>query len=241
LYSAPLFIGDCYYKLKIPGSAGLWFAEAIKISPDKETAYRYWGDTLLAEGKMADARSKFIEAYIVAPYDKGPGFALMKWAKANQVQIGHPKIQSPNSVTPGKDSKNITINIDPASMDVKDGSSAWLVYDLNRASWQGENFAKHFPNEKKYRHSLAEEVDGLEKVATVVEELRKEIKKLDPTLATLVKLQHDGLIEAYVLLAKADDGIAQDFAGYAKDHRDKLRKYVEEYVVLPLPEAGKVK
>jgi tetratricopeptide (TPR) repeat protein len=233
LYSAPLFIGDCYFKLHIPGSAGLWFAEAIRINPDVETAYRYWGDTLMGEGKMAEARTKFIESYIAQPYGKSGGaFALQKWANANHVQIGHPKIQSPNSVTQGKEKGNINITI--MNVDKNDGSSAWMIYDMHRASWRGDNFAKHFPNEKNYRHTLVEEVEGLGMVANMVEEQKKKIKTLDPALATLLRLKKDGLIEAFVLLAKADNDIAQDYPAYFKDHREKLRKYVEEYVVPPL-------
>ena len=64
----------------------------------------------------------------------------------------------------------------------------------------------------------------------------KKIKNLDPSLATLVKLKNDGLIEPFVLLAKADNGIAQDYPQYLKDHRDKLRKYMGDYVV-PAPKS----
>jgi hypothetical protein len=42
-YYAALFIGDTYYKQQKPAFAGAWFAQAIGIDPNKETAYRYWG------------------------------------------------------------------------------------------------------------------------------------------------------------------------------------------------------
>jgi tetratricopeptide (TPR) repeat protein len=224
-------VGDSYFKLKTYDKAGEWFAKAIKIDADKETAYRYWGDSLMAEGKMMEARSKFIEAYIVQPYTKTSGFALQNWAKANKVQIGHPLIQSPNSVTK-KDDKNITITID-SKADDSDGRSAWMIYDLNRASWQGDEFKKRFPNEKAYRHTVTEEAEGLGMVVTSLEGIQssKKLQKIDPALQTLVKLKRDGLLEPFVLLAKADNGIAQDYYPYLKDHRDKLRKYMEDYVV----------
>src|SRR5258708_20385876 len=47
-YLAPLFIGDVYFKQHVYGSAGEWFARAIQIDPNRETAYRYWGDALFA-------------------------------------------------------------------------------------------------------------------------------------------------------------------------------------------------
>jgi hypothetical protein len=38
-------------------------------------------------------------------------------------------------------------------------------------------------------------------------------------------------LEAYILLAQADGGIAQDHPAYLKDNRDKLRLYMVKYVV----------
>ncbi len=40
-----------------------------------------------------------------------------------------------------------------------------------------------------------------------------------------------GLLEAYVLLARADRGLAQDYPQYLQNNRDKLRRYVVEYVL----------
>ncbi|MEJ7616397.1 MAG: hypothetical protein WKF30_05370 [Pyrinomonadaceae bacterium] len=38
-------------KNELLGKAGEWFAQAIAINQDRETAYRYWGDALMAQGK----------------------------------------------------------------------------------------------------------------------------------------------------------------------------------------------
>ena len=43
LYSAALFGGDTLFKMKQYDKAGDWFARAIQIDPNVETAYRYWG------------------------------------------------------------------------------------------------------------------------------------------------------------------------------------------------------
>src|SRR5215472_7982382 len=67
-YEAALFIGDVYFKQHINGSAGEWFARAIEIDPNRETAYRYWGDALWDMGKSAEARGKFIQAIVAEPY-----------------------------------------------------------------------------------------------------------------------------------------------------------------------------
>jgi hypothetical protein len=42
-------------------------------------------------------------------------------------------------------------------------------------------------------------------------------------------LSQEGLIEAYVLYARADDEIAQDYAEYRTEHREKLRQYLSDY------------
>src|SRR5829696_1017231 len=49
--------------------------------------------------------------------------------------------------------------------------------------------------------------------------------------AKLKKLDEDGLLEAYVLMALPDQGIAQDHPAFLKQHRDKLRRYAMECVV----------
>jgi hypothetical protein len=55
-------------------------------------------------------------------------------------------------------------------------------------------------------------------------------KDLDTSMANLLKVHNAGLLEAYVLLAKPDAGIANDYAEYRKNNRDKLRRYMNEYV-----------
>ena len=112
-----------------------------------------------------------------------------------------------------------------------------MMYGMARAGWPtgkdgklSENFAKAYPNEKTYRHSLAEEVDALRMVITMLKEGKK-VKQLEPSLARLVKLNEAGLLEPYILFARADRGIAQDFPEYRKANRDKLRRYLLEYVV----------
>jgi len=38
-------------------------------------------------------------------------------------------------------------------------------------------------------------------------------------------------LEAYILLARPDQGIAQDFVAYRTANKDKLRRYVMEFVL----------
>jgi hypothetical protein len=110
----------------------------------------------------------------------------------------------------------------------ENGTNHWLTYNLTRAAWANGEFAKAFPNEKAYRHSLREEAAALRTLAELAARDFEsgKVKTLDPALASLVKLNNDGLIEAYILFARVDEGIAHDYKAY----RDKLRRYITEYV-----------
>jgi hypothetical protein len=59
----------------------------------------------------------------------------------------------------------------------------------------------------------------------------KKTKALNPSLVKLKRLDDEGLLEAYILLAKPDEGIAQDHPAYLKDNREKLRRYMMQYVI----------
>lgn len=233
LYEAALFAGDMYFKKKEWDRAGEWFAKAVQINSNRETAYRYWGDVLMmGQGKREDSRQKFADAIVAEPYNRRAWVGLLQWGEQYKVQLSHPRIEPPTGVSPLKDNK-MTITIDPKSLEkTDDGSPAWMFYGLMRASWATEKFAKEFPNEKQYRHSLREEAEALSSVAVLVKQQQKEgkVKRLDPMLENLVKLHDAGLVEAFVLLARPDEGVAQDYDAYRRANRDKLRRYLLEYV-----------
>jgi tetratricopeptide (TPR) repeat protein len=232
LYEAPLFIGDAYHKMGKNDKAYESYARAVAIDPDRDTAYRYWGNVLMRDDKLKDAKEKLIEAVVAAPYTRLPWQFLGNWAKLSRVQLGHPRIEPSGSMSVEKDKTNITI--DPNSLDKNDGSAMWMLYHTTRSLWIKEKFAKEFPDEKDYRHSLHEEVEALGVVARIISESVKngkmKEKDLDPSIANLLKIHNAGLLEAYVLLAKPDAGIARDYVEYRKNNRDKLRRYLSEYV-----------
>jgi len=251
LYHAALFAGDMQFKRGHNSTdaaersaffdkAGEWFSKAIAIDPNIETAYRYWGDALLEYGKNDEARTKFIDAIVADPYNQLVYSGLSKWGRQNQVQLGHPRIDIPTNVTSNK-AGEINITIDDLMLKEKDdGSAAWLMYSIVRANWMNkkdgtlsDKFAKAYPNETSYRHSLAEEMDALRLVLESVQTQTKEkkVKKLTPSLENLKKLNDAGLLEAYMLFAKPDKGIARDYDTYRKANRDKLRRYWSEIVI----------
>lgn len=240
-YEAALFLGDVFFKKKDHEQAGRWFLRAIEIDPNKETAYRYWGDDLYAQGQQTEAKNKFVQAIVAQPYDKRSWMGLVQWTQKQNVIVSHPAIQPPGRVDfdakdeKGKSQTNITL--DPSALgkdSEKDGRSAWLTYSMERAIWHNDRFKQQFPNEKEYRHSLAEEVDCYQVVVSVVRELlqkKNEIKQLDPALASLVKLADDGLLEPFVLISKADAGIAVDYPAFRDAHRDLVTRYIEKWIM----------
>ncbi|HEX7284970.1 MAG TPA: tetratricopeptide repeat protein [Candidatus Angelobacter sp.] len=242
LYVAALDIGDSYFRMKQTDKAGEWFARAIQIDPNRETAYRYWGDALLADSRMKEARVKFMEAVVAWPYQQIAWDGLNQWVKRNQLVYKDVKINLPKA--PTADAKGgINITVDAGGLETSGGAS-WMMYSMERGLWRKEKFAKEFPQEKAYRHSLKEEVDALSLTASVYEEtLRGESKDKkkakpaapDPQLELLVRLKAAGMLEPFVLLLHPDQEIARDYEGYQAAHRDKLLEFLDKYLVPESP------
>lgn len=230
LYHAALFSGDVFMQKGDFAQAELWYKKAITIDPNKETAYRYSATPLMKQGKTELARDRYVEAFISEPYNKFARAGLIQWGQATHTNLGHPKIDIPTNIA-FDEKGDAKINLDAGALlgGADDGGFAWISYGATRSTWHKETFAKKFPGEK-YRHTLAEEADALRSVLAIAT-TDKKTKTLSPSLAKLKKLNDEGLLEAYILLAIPDDGIAQDHPAYLRDNRDKLRRYILEYVL----------
>jgi tetratricopeptide (TPR) repeat protein len=231
LYHAALYSGDIYLQKQDFTQAEIWYQKAIAIDPNKETAYRYSATPLMKQGKTDAARDRYVEAFITEPYNRFALAGLIQWSRVTQTKLDHPRIDIPTDIS-FDEKGNAKINLDASTLvgGTDDGSFAWISYGVARSNWRKEKFAKTFPNEKVYRHTLAEEADALRSViSTAISD--KRTKTLNPSLATLKKLDEDGLLEAYVLMARPDEGIAQDHPAFLKQNRDKLRRYVIQYVI----------
>ena len=212
-----------------------WFARAASMNPDREAAYRYWGESLMKQGRMTEAGDKFVEAYIAEPYSRLARVGFLNWGKKFNIPLAHPEIEIPTNVTPNGESTtgNTSITIDPNAFKKDDKTgSAWMIYGFIRAAWVQTEFAKNYPDEKKYRHSLKEEAEAMRSAIKVVQEQKiKDPAKIDPSLLLIMKLDKEGLLEPFILLALPDEGIVQDYIGYRKTHLENLRRYVKDYVL----------
>lgn len=210
-YNAAVFSGDTYVHGATVDSAYIWYARATEIDPNRETAWRYWSDVLLKRGELDEARDKAIEALIAEPYNRIAFSGLSGWAPKARIPVGFPRVEI----------KSPTAGAPP--------SLAWAAYDSVRSAWResvaaaGSNFAKAYPGEQKYRHSVAEEKAALLAAYNA-----------DPTNAALVnvkKLDDAGMLESFVLIARADAGIAQEYPAYRAAHRELVRKFWASFVV----------
>lgn len=223
IYEAALFSGDVYMNKDDFANAEIWYQKAIAINPDRETAYRYSATPLMKQKKYDEARTRYIEAYIVEPYSKFSTLGINQWGQETNTRLGHPKIDVPEIKYDASGKATTVMN----ENSLTESSKYWLAYSLTRENWHREKFAKTFPNEKQYRHSLQEEAEALRSTLKSA----KEAKSVDPKFAILEKIDNDGLLEAYILLAIPDQGIAQDHPAYLKTNREKLRQYVSKYVI----------
>ena len=235
LYDAALFAGDTAFVQKDLKTAATWFARAIAVDPNRETAYRYWGDAILRYGNdPAAAREKFIDAIVAEPYNKTSWQGIEQWAKTQQAVVMAPKIDRPAGpqVDPTKpNTTNVTIDINTLNDKKNPGGFAWMMYPMVRATYHGDEFKKSFPAEKEYRHTLKEEDAALSVVASSVGEKKIKPEKLDESLRNLVELQKAGMLDCWILLNGADNGIAQDYDAYRKEHRQMLHDYLSRFVV----------
>lgn len=224
-YYAALFSGDMYLRMNDHQNAEVWYQKAIAINPDRETAYRYSATPLMRQQKFAEARKRYVEAWITEPYSSFSVNGILQWGQATNTKLAHPRVEPPKTEIGDDGKEKTTININPLA---DDGSMAWIAYSATKETWKKEKFAKTYPDEA-YRSSLAEEADALRSVVTMAKTLKA--KALSEQIKVIEKLDKDGLLEAFILMALPDKGIAQDHPDYLRSNRDKLRQYVNKYVI----------
>ncbi len=234
-YSAALFIGDVYFNRNEYATALVWFDKAVGIDPNRETAHRYWGDALVKLGRIDEALDQYLLAVVAEPYNRLPRQMLQVFA----TKIGRPLRPSPlglPNLAVGTAGGQITVNQDVQN------DPLLILYVKARATWQRQEWPKHFGAESTVRHSLPEETDSLRAIAVLTGAAptadREKFKPWADTLAAIQTLSNAGLLEACVLLEHADDGVILDYAAYREQNRPLLLRYLREYALGPVPAAS---
>ncbi len=224
-YEAVLFMGDCRYAQKRYAESEPLFAKAAALNRDRELAYRFWGDALLNQNKLPEATEKFIDAFIADPYSRH------SWENINKLTQKHGKQFNVKGIFPPGTDDFGGIKIDAVEISENDGTKLWLKYSETRAAWRSSLFLKENPG-VSYRHSLKEELAALMAVAGAAETAIKagSLKNPHHSLTTVIELRNKQILEPYILLLLADDGIAEDYEAYRDKNRDKLRRFLREHV-----------
>ena len=124
-----------------------------------------------------------------------------------------------------KDEKNVNLTLDSGLGKKNDPTlAAWTTYAMERALWRGDKFKKEFPNEPTYRRTMREEADCLHSLVTVLTgtKISTRSKDVDPSRLPVVDIDQAGCIEAFALLNRADNEIAQDYVTDRTANRDQI-------------------
>lgn len=226
-YEAVLFAGDCFYSKKEYAKAEPWFAKAVAIDPNREIAFRFWGDALMHQGKTKEAGDRYIEAVVAEPFLRTTWDSLQRWATDGG------NGWSPTPVIPPGGKAFGEIAFEENLFKAEDGTNHWLLYKKTRETWKNGQFKKEFPGAAEYRHSLREEAAALRAVAEAAKKdfQAGKTKALHKSLENLIKINDAGLLEAYILFPRVNGEIAEDYEDYRKNNRDKLRRFLAEFLV----------
>ena len=238
-YKAVLYVGDSYFANGQYKDAVEWFERATKVDPNKETAWRFWGDCLLRMDKKEEGRLKFIDALIAEPYNQFTWNGIRNLVNTNRLKLEPPDIKRPQRLDATGEllvaEKDTGDSADDQHKSPPDGTGAWRYYNDVAREWRATKFKEKFTEENVYRHTLEEEREALELVAEKVnEDIKKGLiksKDLNPGIKTLLELQASGMLEPYILFHLADREIIKDYKAYRKSNRDKLEQYLDRFEV----------
>jgi tetratricopeptide (TPR) repeat protein len=241
-YMAALNAGDSYFRLKDFKNADLWFAKAVAIDPNRETAYRYWGDSLWASGDKMGSKAKFVDAIIAEPFVGSTWSKLEQWAGATHTPFIIVRVRRPEFTTPDGQLK-----VDASlEKETGDGHASWLVYERVRVAhgartpgqlmMAGASTANGEFTPNGYVHTLDEEMAALN---AMLDDVQKKVAagtvteaKMEPGIRAMLELRKNGLLEPFVMLNFHDAGLRHGYPAYRAAHRDVLVKYLNQVVAV---------
>jgi len=234
-YLATLWMGDIFFADQQWGAAAEWFEKAVKVNPDFETAHRYLAGTLLRQHRPG-ALEQYLEAVVAEPYNKYARHALAEFVEGQGLRPRLLPRFPIETVTVEGTTVSVVPHPDEPYKTYVDTVFEWRLASLLEEPDRKKLLAKAragagerrqvllLENARKTR-TLAEEVDALQRMATVP----TEDAKWKPRLAVLTDLDREGLLEAFSLVDRADEGLAQAYPAYRAAHRAEARRYLRRY------------
>jgi tetratricopeptide (TPR) repeat protein len=239
-YVAALNAGDSYFRMRDFKNAGVWFQKAVAIDPNRETAYRYWGDALWAAGDKMGAKAKFVDAIIAEPFTGGTWSKLEQWAGATHTPFIVVRVHRPEFTTP--DGK---LKVDAVlEKETGDGHASWLVYEQVRVAhgartpgqlvMAGASQANGQFTPNGYVHTLDEEMAALN---AMLDDVQKKVAagtvteaKMEPGIRAMLELRKNGFLEPFVMLNFHDAGLRHGYPAYRAGHREVMVRYLNTVV-----------
>jgi tetratricopeptide (TPR) repeat protein len=230
-YNATLYTGDAYFASGHLEEAVQWFDRAIALDPNRETAYRYRGDALDKLHHSSEALNSFVAAVVADPYSRLPWNTLTVVAQRQGYFAKFRAAPLPKAEIKIEKGK-CSIILPP------DQGVLTLAYGTFRAAWISENQAGVLAGDH-YRQSLAEEkkvlTDLLETALRLKESPEqksnhdREVALTETSFLELKQIVDAGLLEPHILLTRANQDIAQDYAAYRDRNREKIAAYIERF------------
>jgi hypothetical protein len=181
---------------------------------------------------------------VAEPYSKPGWLSLVQWARLTKTPVSVPQIALPKfSVSEGMLVPDPALATDSAK---SSGRAAWMAYETCRVKNAPIGGKSGFSvgadgsvTPMGSYHSLAQETECLR---AILVDLRARIadgsvaeENLDPVLKVLSRLDNDGVLQCWILLNAADQGIRFDYPAYRKTNCDELIAYVNRYILQRTP------
>jgi tetratricopeptide (TPR) repeat protein len=221
-YDAKLYAGDACFREADYICAGEWFAKAVVVDPNRETAYRYWGDALFRSGHAAAAKGMYERGVVAEPYSRLSWSGLTQWGAVTKTAMSSPPIVRPAIDTAGR---GATVKMPQGP---PEDAGVWAAY-------AGCRVDSDHTQPAGTRRTAEQETDCLQVAADFAEKQvqsgKVQASAYSPGVRALMALQHDGMIECWVLLNGADQQVLHDYAAYRDTHRQLLIAYLDKFVV----------
>jgi tetratricopeptide (TPR) repeat protein len=224
-----LFAGDAAQFIGDLPTAASWYQKAVQIDPHYAKAYARWGDAIVRiNHDAAGAKAKYIDAIVANPGDPLGWNGLSTWAQAQGAVLAAPKIKPPS----GGMEMFKALGHDASSR------SPWASYVVDLYAYESDakaspigTFHQDYPGEAKARRSMHGEAKALHATAVEVASKAKKGEQPPEEFRDLIAVDKAGLLECWVLFHWADEGMAQEYLQFSKDHWEKLHEYIDRFEI----------